>query len=349
MVKVLVRYSLFLSILILAACNLPAKQRSVSAPTGTPKPTLSSLTNGPVIPTDPESTSTPITAEVDVATLFPTDKASTTVVASTPIPTDTPVGPPCNRAVPGSPIDVTISDGTVLMPQQVFSKTWRLINAGSCAWSRDYAVVWFSGPVMAQSKVQNFRNPVRPGEIIEITVDMVAPETAGSYQSNWKLRDGNGEMFGLGPTGDSPFWVKIEVYAPQYTPTPTSEPTVTATAVVYNRGSIGLSIKDQVDLDTGTTDSPAGSDFNFQEDVEGHPVFAPEKGVEIAYFGNALPQLDSCTALTVKKDAIRLAEVKEGSYFCYITSQGLPGFLSFGLQDLPKKEILVNFTTWSKP
>lgn len=71
---------------------------------------------------------------------------------STPIPTIDRTRPPintptreipCNKAVAGQPIDVTIPDDTVMTPGQPFSKTWRLENAGSCTWTRQYAVTFF--------------------------------------------------------------------------------------------------------------------------------------------------------------------------------------------------------------
>ena len=44
--------------------------------------------------------------------------------------------------------DVTIPDNTVMAPGQTFRKTWRIQNAGSCAWNSGYQLV-FSGGMMS--------------------------------------------------------------------------------------------------------------------------------------------------------------------------------------------------------
>jgi hypothetical protein len=197
--------------------------------------------------------------------------------------------------------------------------------------------------------VQYFRNPVRPGEEVEISVDMAAPGTAGAYQSNWKLRDGNGVLFGLGPAGDSPFWVKVEVYAPQATATPTSVPTSTSVPAIYASGNAVLKLNDRLDLDTGGANPTGGVDFTFVKNADQKLVFAPEKNVEIAYFGETIPNMADCDSLIMKNEAVSLETVKESASFCYHTNQGLPGYLAFGIQDLGKEELKVIFTTWSKP
>ncbi|MFN2304432.1 MAG: NBR1-Ig-like domain-containing protein, partial [Anaerolineales bacterium] len=114
---------------------------------------------------------------------------------------------PCNRAAAGRPIDVTIPDGTIMAPGEIFSKTWRLENVGSCAWTRLYTLTFFSGNSMNAIHNHNLFQEVPPGSSIDLTVDMVAPQTSGIYQSNWMLQDAHGGMFGIGPNSVAPFWV----------------------------------------------------------------------------------------------------------------------------------------------
>src|SRR5512140_2447803 len=77
-----------------------------------------------------------------------TQNAPTSIPASaTPIPaTSTPI-PPTNTPVPTAVSfcdwvkfikDVTIPDGTQLSVNEVFTKTWRLQNRGTCTWTPDY-------------------------------------------------------------------------------------------------------------------------------------------------------------------------------------------------------------------
>lgn len=151
-----------------------------------------------------------------------------------PVHTPTPQTP-CDKAAAGHPIDVTIPDGTVMNPGEVFAKTWRLENAGSCTWTRQYAVTFFSANSLNAPQINTLAKPVKPGEQIDVTVDMQAPQEPGIYQSNWMLSNEDGELFGIGPNGDAPFWVKIEV-VPAITETPQPTPTVTPTPVVYLSG-----------------------------------------------------------------------------------------------------------------
>ena len=43
---------------------------------------------------------------------------------------------------------VTVPDGTVFNPGDTFTKTWRLENTGSCAWTTGTALVFTSGDLM---------------------------------------------------------------------------------------------------------------------------------------------------------------------------------------------------------
>jgi hypothetical protein len=133
---------------------------------------------------------------------------------------------PCDMAAAGHPIDVTIPDGTVLAPGEMFSKTWRLKNVGSCKWTRFYTIVFFSGNSLNAHQTHYLPAEVEPGETIDVTVDMEAPMEPGEYQSNWMLSNADGELFGIGPHGDAPFWARILVVLSE-TDTPT--PTVTST------------------------------------------------------------------------------------------------------------------------
>src|SRR3972149_8813432 len=40
--------------------------------------------------------------------------------------------------------DLTVPDGTSFSPGAVFTKTWRLMNIGSCTWSESYTLAFFN-------------------------------------------------------------------------------------------------------------------------------------------------------------------------------------------------------------
>lgn len=125
-------------------------------------------------------------------------------------PTATPI--PCNLA--RFVADVTIPDNTMILPGQTFTKTWRLMNAGSCTWSTAYDLVFVNGTAMNAPAAVDFPAQVYPGQTIDLSVTLTAPSTPGTYTGNWQLRASNGQVFGLGAGANKPFWVKIVVDNP---------------------------------------------------------------------------------------------------------------------------------------
>ncbi len=149
---------------------------------------------------------------------------------SAPPPTPTPK--PCNLARFVS--DVTVPDGTAFLPNQHFTKTWRLQNVGTCTW-QNYALVFDHGDAMGGASVVPMSGVVPPGQSVDISVNLVAPGSAGSYRGYWRLRDDKGVVFGL--TTGNPFWVDIKVITasatPTVTPSPTTAPATNVTVTLH--------------------------------------------------------------------------------------------------------------------
>ncbi len=112
--------------------------------------------------------------------------------------------------------DVSIADGTVIGAGDGFTKTWRVRNVGSCAWSTSYSLVFVSGDRLDAPSSVRMPGSVAPGQYIDLSVDMNAPDNNGSYQGYWKLRDPSGNIFGNGSQAQTPFWVDIKVAGPTY-------------------------------------------------------------------------------------------------------------------------------------
>ena len=107
--------------------------------------------------------------------------------------------------------DVTIPDGTVVAPGSTFVKTWRLENNGSCTWTTSFSAVFISGDQLGAPAVVYMPTSVAPGATVDISVNLTAPSSSGHYRGNWKLRDGSGNIFGVGASSNSIFWVDIYV------------------------------------------------------------------------------------------------------------------------------------------
>lgn len=259
--------------------------------------------------------------------------------------------PPCEMAQPGRILDVSVPDDTRFQPGEYFSKTWRLVNAGSCTWTRDYAVIWFSGDDLGVVRAQNFETEVIPGQTVDVTVDMAAPQAPGAYQSNWKLRSAQGALFGIGPAGASPFWVRI-IVVPVDTPTVAAPvPTVTATAapVLLAGGNASLTLETTLDLDTGQPAARTDEDLALQQNPEGQPVLSAVNGARFVPFGVDAPDLPDCLVALIN-DAYPAPDLfQPGSYYCYRTSEGLPGWFELMAVNPDNPQADLQFVTWAAP
>jgi hypothetical protein len=144
------------------------------------------------------------------ATLVPptaTDMPTPTATKIPPTPTATDV--PCDWAQFVK--DVTVADGKMFLPGTEFTKTWRLKNIGACTWTKDYDLIFVSGDGMNAYAAIPFPDTAVPGETIDLSVKLTAPDDGGSYKGYWQLRNANGIVYGYGANANSPFWVDIEV------------------------------------------------------------------------------------------------------------------------------------------
>jgi hypothetical protein len=134
---------------------------------------------------------------------------SPTPTASPTGPSPTPVATTCNRAAFVG--DVSVPDGTAFTANTPFTKTWRLKNVGTCTWTTAYSIYFASGGQMGAPASVNLVSNVAPGQTVDISVPMTAPNVVGTYQGYWKLHNATGVSFGVGSTYNNPFWVLIKV------------------------------------------------------------------------------------------------------------------------------------------
>jgi hypothetical protein len=165
-----------------------------------------------------------VAAEQTIAAL-PTETPTPTATdtpepTQTPTPTETPIPEPSQTEEPTAVVDcdeatfiedVTIPDGTDLEPGTAFTKTWRLLNAGTCSWTPNYKLIFVSGEQMSGPASQQLVNlEVPPGASIDVSVNLVAPSKIGTYRGYWMLKNTAGVPFGIGPT-DQAFYLEIDV------------------------------------------------------------------------------------------------------------------------------------------
>ena len=156
-----------------------------------------------------------LTATSVLLSLTPRTPTVTSTFTSTPVPfTNTP-RPPTNTTVPPTPktrcnwadfiADISIPDGTRMLPGKTFTKTWRLKNIGTCTWTTEYSIAFDSGDAMNTPLAIALPEIVPPGDTVDVSVNLTAPATPGRKTGYWKLRNPAGVPFGLGYDAQSAF------------------------------------------------------------------------------------------------------------------------------------------------
>jgi hypothetical protein len=204
--------------LLLSACG-------GSKPTATPTTDLEALKNAAAQTASAFLTATALAGPKQTST--PTITATATLSPGTATPSMTPLAPALGTPTATVAIsqsenalfvaDVTVPDGTVFKPGEVFTKTWRIRNAGSSTWTPGYALVFVSGDKLGGPDRMGLLADVPPNGTVDISVNMVAPSNAGTYRGFWRLMNTAGKFI-----GDS-VYVDIKVQEG-------STPTVTSTS-----------------------------------------------------------------------------------------------------------------------
>lgn len=177
-------------------------------PTSTPEPHTATATSRP-----PTSTQTP--------------QISITATGDTPYPyiSWTPSG--CDKSAFLADLDIV--DYSFVYPGTAFTKTWRIKNIGTCTWTTKYQFQYISGNPMGADTIY-LPKSVAPGDTIDISLNMKAPDIDEDYSNFWKLRNAAGQIFG------TTFYVAIEVskIRVSITPSSTNKP-ATLTPTVTNQ------------------------------------------------------------------------------------------------------------------
>lgn len=198
---------LSLLIVVQVACNLPTGSGTSNAAA-----TLQAITTAQAATLQAMQTA----GTTPTLSSLPTLVLPTLPVLNTPAPTsqspvNTPVVPVsyCNWAAYVK--DVTIPDGTTFAPGSQFTKTWRLQNIGTCAWTTSYDLVFSSGERMGNAVAVDLPTTVYPNQVVDVSVNLVAPGTEGKHRGYWGLRSDAGVIFGIGNNAKEAFYVDIKV------------------------------------------------------------------------------------------------------------------------------------------
>jgi hypothetical protein len=173
--------------LLLSSCNAPA--------TATPTEAVSAIYTAAaqtIVAKAAQATPTVKPTETPKATNTTAVIVATTALA-TSVPPTSPAKDFCDNSIYVA--DVTIPDGTVMTPGQVFDKTWTVKNTGTCTWTEGYTIIFTSGDLMSGT-TRPVGQTVAPQKQVNVTVKLTAPTVPGAYTGVWRLANGKGKSFG---------------------------------------------------------------------------------------------------------------------------------------------------------
>lgn len=169
-----------------------------------------------------------------------------------PTPAVPPTPPPCLDGMAWV-ADLTLDDRNMtappaLQPGQQFEKSWRLRNAGTCDWSPDFALTYRTGNVpAARMGGSSFKigKAVAPGQTIDLSANLAAPQAPGTYQGFWQMANAGGKPFG------ERIWAGIRVPAPAAAaPAPTQTP---APGISFNADRTAINAGECVNFNWNVT------------------------------------------------------------------------------------------------
>lgn len=228
--------SLLLGVALLTACNSPSADVT---------PTVDvNLIQTQVVETYAAALTQTASAAATIE-LFPTLTVSATVAPIVTLPgtlsavTQPPV--PATKSCYSMTFvsDVTIPDNTAVAPGQTFTKTWKVVNNGSCAWEAGFKFAFTGGDAMSGA-TYTLPSAVAINASLDISVAMTAPTNkTGAVRGNWRMSTAAGQFFGdevyvivvigggtITPsaTGAAPSATTQATATATETPTPTSTP-----------------------------------------------------------------------------------------------------------------------------
>jgi hypothetical protein len=102
---------------------------------------------------------------------------------------------------------VTYPDNTTVNAGEKFTKTWKLQNVGTCTWT-GYLVAFVDGDRMGSPDSVSVPETSAKSPV-DVSVELTAPTSDGTYRGNYELRNASGEPVLMGT--ESIFWVQVVV------------------------------------------------------------------------------------------------------------------------------------------
>jgi uncharacterized protein YkwD len=142
--------------------------------------------------------------------------------------------------------DVTIPDNSKVPAGKIFTKTWKFKNTGTCPWA-GFTIHYASGELMnapASAPV-----PITAaGATMELSVDLTAPASDGTYTTNFSLQNAAGESVAIG--AEQTFYVKV-IVGNGGAPAPAQSLSISAGTPAVSIGNINIFCKNSYSENAG--------------------------------------------------------------------------------------------------
>ena len=95
--------------------------------------------------------------------------------------------------------DVTYPDypePPTIQDKQNIEKIWQIQNTGYCTWDDGFALVPVTGEAKGKWVIDEKKEFVDPGEIVEISIDIYTGTVGGEHGGCWKMQGDRGQLFG---------------------------------------------------------------------------------------------------------------------------------------------------------
>ncbi len=178
--------------LILAACNFPTPEANPAEQTMMAETVAAAIDEDVPGEDDPGETGSNPTATGDHqpgTVVAPEDETTATPTATDEVET----GDDQAEFI----ADVTIPDYSEIETGEEFTKTWRIRNTGTTTWNAGFVLEFEKGQKMGAPTQIPLGKEVKPNQMIDISVEFTAPDTAGEYSSYWILKNEEGQRVGV--------------------------------------------------------------------------------------------------------------------------------------------------------
>ncbi len=190
--KLVITFTMVMSVLIVA-CSAKVPETTLAP---TPVETL-------LIPiTGATATEAPAATEISVTSTSVPESTFT----STPPPRPT-NAPDCKNSA-SFVTDVTIPDNAEMVGGTAFTKTWRVVNTGTCVWAADYTLAPYSGERMSAPASVPLALTY-PNQTLDISIRLIAPNRLGKYEGYFVIKNAAGKIMKI--NSDSRLWIVIHV------------------------------------------------------------------------------------------------------------------------------------------